>query len=310
MMRALYRGAISVSVIALAAAGPSFAQRPNCDEATVLGLEISGELVAPASVVNQVTEDLAIIRDAYPVVAGIAARRDWYPGMLIVGLTAGAWAQHLAGTYAALDALNDEYGMVVVGQLEFINTLVLASRECSHPMVLDEAYSSLAGVEYAHPDWILGDGASDDITCTYLGWYTFQHAYMSYNGGRPCFHYWIFSVIDGAARLTTEYGDPLSGVGDSDHTAGIKLRQNRPNPFNPATSVSFGLGEAAFVSIDVYDLAGRLVCALFAGDMSAGNHEILWRGQDSRGNAVASGVYVCKIRAGASVDSIKMLLAD
>lgn len=310
MMRALYKGAISVSVMALVTAGPLFAQAqgPICDEATILGLEISGEFVAPASVVNQVTEDLAMIRDAYPVVATITASPDWVPGELLVALTPDAWAQYLAGTYVALDALNDEYGMAVIDRIAFIETLVLASQECSNPSVIDEAYSAQAGVRWAAPNSYLF--SVDDVTCTNLGWYTFEHGWGDCSFGCTSAHYWQFRVIDNAAILINEYGDALSGVGGSYRTAGFELRQNHPNPFNPATSVSFTIGESSSVSIDIYDLGGGLVCTLFAGDMAAGDHEVPWRGQDSRGNDVASGVYVCRVKAGTSVASMKMLLVD
>ena len=308
MMRTWCRDAISVSVMVLATAGPLFAQRPSCDEATVLGLEITGELIAPPQIVNQVTDELAIIRDTYPVVAGITVLPDWAPGMLLVRLTPVAWAQYLAGTYAALNALNDEYGMTVISQVTSGKLLVLASQECSNPIVLMWAYLELAGVEYAEPNGYIGDG--DDITCTSPGWYTFKHGFVDCYAGCVYAHYWQFMVSDNTATLVSEYGAGLSDVEGGDHAGGLELRQNHPNPFNPATSVSFTLGESSFVSIDIYDLGGRLVCTLFAGDMDAGDHEIPWRGQDSSGNAVASGVYFCRLKAGTQVESMKMLLAD
>lgn len=307
-MHALHKSALSVSVIALSIAGPLFAQYPNCGEATVLGLELTGELVAPTDVVSQIARDLAIIRDAYPMAANITVSPSWTPGVLLVGLTDGAWAQYLAGTFTALDALNEEYGLTIAGQIPFIMVLILASQDCSNPTVMVDAYWARPEVMFVEPNNYPHD--VDDITCTALGWYTFKHGWGDCSFGCTQAHYWQFRVIDNAAILVNEYGDTTSGVEDSDRTAGFELRQNHPNPFNPATSVSFALGEASFVSIDIYDLAGRLVCALFAGDMAAGDHEISWRGQDSRGSAVASGVYVCRLKADTSVASMKMLLAD
>lgn len=308
MMRALLLVAMYVSVIVLATAGPLFAQGPDCDDATVLGLEISGQLLAPAAVVNQVIDELAIIRDAFPAVAGITVWRDWVPGQLLVRLAPAAWAQYLAGTYAAFDALNDEYGLVVTSVWTYGRWLTLTSPECSNPLVLREAYLTLDGVEFAEPNGYIGDG--DDITSTHLGWYTFKHGWLDCVAGCSFAHYWQFMVSDNRAILVTQYGDTSSGVGDGQPGAGLELRQNRPNPFNPATSVSFALGEASYVNVDIHDLAGRLVCALFAGDMAAGEHEIPWQGRDDLGNAVASGVYLCRVKAGTAVATIKMLLAD
>jgi hypothetical protein len=308
MMRTWHRGALVVSVIALAIAGPLFAQGPSCGEATVLGLELSGELVAPVSVVSQIAQDLAIIREAHPAVAEITAYPSWAPGMLLVSFTEPAWVEYLAGSYAGLDSLNGEYGMVVAHQYLYVRMILLESQECYNPTVLADAYSTLGGVQNAYVNGTMG--GDDDITCMQLGQYTFEHGYGDCDNGCAYTHYWDFSVIDGVATLVREYGDPLSGVSDGGSTGGIRLRQNHPNPFNPETSVNFALGEAAFVSVDIYDLGGRLVCALFAGDMPAGDHEIAWRGKDSVGNAVASGVYICCLKAGASVVSRKMVLAD
>lgn len=208
MMRAILKGAVAVAVIALAIAGPLFAQYPSCDDATVLGLELSGELVAPADVVSQIAQDLAIVRGAYPVVAAITVLRDWMPGALLVGLTDPAWAQYLAGTFTALDAVNDQYGMTIIGQIPSIKTLKLASQECSNPTVMVDAYWARPEVMYVEPNYNLNDG--DDITCTALGWYTFKHGWGDCAVGCAFSHYWHFRVIDNVATLVSESGDEVS----------------------------------------------------------------------------------------------------
>ncbi len=71
------------------------------------------------------------------------------------------------------------------------------------------------------------------------------------------------------------------------------LEQNRPNPFNPATDISFTLERDGPVSLTVYDLAGRVVDRLASGEMEAGRHTIAWRPREA-----ASGTYVYRLRAG------------
>lgn len=80
---------------------------------------------------------------------------------------------------------------------------------------------------------------------------------------------------------------------------GMRLRQNRPNPFNSRTWVEFALMEASGVSLKVYDLLGRRVQTLFEGGLSPGNHSTFWDGKDYTGATVASGPYVCVMTIGA-----------
>jgi hypothetical protein len=77
------------------------------------------------------------------------------------------------------------------------------------------------------------------------------------------------------------------------------LSQNFPNPFNPRTSVSFSLAEKGPVTITVYDVDGRRVRVLVDEVREAGPHTIVWDGKNDAGQALASGVYFMRYRAGA-----------
>jgi len=84
------------------------------------------------------------------------------------------------------------------------------------------------------------------------------------------------------------------------------LVENSPNPFNPATTISFSLTESRETSLVVYDTLGRTVRILLNGPLPGGKHTIRWDGRDDSGRAVSSGVYICRMRAGAFEKSIKM----
>ncbi len=90
------------------------------------------------------------------------------------------------------------------------------------------------------------------------------------------------------------------------------LFPNYPNPFNPATTISFHLTDQAGVEVTVYDAAGRFVRTLFSGVRSAGVQSVLWNGTGRNGKRVPSGVYICRLDvksgAGAAQKQQKMLL--
>jgi flagellar hook assembly protein FlgD len=71
-----------------------------------------------------------------------------------------------------------------------------------------------------------------------------------------------------------------------------------PNPFNPATTISYGLSEASHVKISIYDIQGSLVTTLQDGKQNAGYHKVIWNTKNSNGSKVSTGIYLYKIIAG------------
>jgi aminopeptidase N len=87
---------------------------------------------------------------------------------------------------------------------------------------------------------------------------------------------------------------PVSPVPGDDTVQRVPatLDQNFPNPFNPVTTISFRLAVPGPIRLSVYDVSGRLVRTLVdQGEMTAGDHEVVWNGQDQTGRAAAAGVY-------------------
>jgi hypothetical protein len=111
----------------------------------------------------------------------------------------------------------------------------------------------------------------------------------------------------------------LSVVDDRDGTWPVRLtlnvvpgsyalHPNFPNPFNPSTTLSFDLPAAGPVSLKVYNLRGQCVHTLAEGPMDAGAHRVVWPGVDGSGEALASGVYFCRLEAGGGTLTRKLLL--
>ncbi len=89
----------------------------------------------------------------------------------------------------------------------------------------------------------------------------------------------------------------------------LALRQNRPNPFNPATTIAFSLPQRMSLTLSIYDISGRRVAQLINGVMQAGPHEVPWAGTNDKGQAVASGVYCYQLKTPYGVETRRMVLA-
>ncbi len=87
------------------------------------------------------------------------------------------------------------------------------------------------------------------------------------------------------------------------------LAQNFPNPFNPITTIEFGLPESQLVELTIYNIDGQRVITLLSEVREAGKHSIRWNGRNAAGNKVGSGVYLYSLKAGAVQINKKMLLA-
>jgi len=88
----------------------------------------------------------------------------------------------------------------------------------------------------------------------------------------------------------------------------MSLSQNRPNPFNPTTVVSYSLGEPGNASVRIVDIAGRQVATLASGWHEAGEHRERWDGLSAAGTPVASGVYLVRLETAHGVLARKAVL--
>jgi hypothetical protein len=108
-------------------------------------------------------------------------------------------------------------------------------------------------------------------------------------------------------------GDPAAVAGTiSDILALIpvelSLDGNYPNPFNPVTTIRFGLPEPRKIRITVINLLGQEIIELVNDWKDIGRHEVQWQGQDHHGRPVASGMYFSVLSDGHKNIVQKMLL--
>ena len=110
----------------------------------------------------------------------------------------------------------------------------------------------------------------------------------------------IYKVF-GFYRSTQGVEEPVSYLKISDLTVS-------PNPSQHKISISFYVPDAREVSINIYDIAGKLVCSLVDGMQETGNHKITWNGKNNNGREVTSGIYFCRLTTGDSETTRKVLL--
>ncbi len=102
--------------------------------------------------------------------------------------------------------------------------------------------------------------------------------------------------------------DVVSGVEHGSMPIPVRLNQNVPNPFNPATMISYEVKTEQAVRLDIFDMSGQLVRHLVSETQSAGSYSKLWDGNDDHGGAVASGLYLYRLSAGEHQVSRRMTL--
>jgi flagellar hook assembly protein FlgD len=100
----------------------------------------------------------------------------------------------------------------------------------------------------------------------------------------------------------------ITGLGDGQVPADYGLHPNYPNPFNPTTTIMYDLPEPVDVRLVIYNIRGERVRELVSEPQTAGRHRIVWDARNSNGEAVATGVYFYKIKAGEFVQTRKMTL--
>ncbi|RLC52094.1 MAG: hypothetical protein DRI23_03665, partial [Candidatus Cloacimonadota bacterium] len=143
-------------------------------------------------------------------------------------------------------------------------------------------------------------------------------------------HYWrlneaygeyIFDETDNTMGIveTAQWiqGIELEPVGNTNNQLPVIKTNltNYPNPFNPATTISFSSNTETTEDTEliIYNLKGQKVKTLecsnsFAAASKKKTHSIIWNGTDQTGNPVSSGIYFAKLKTENQIISHKMLL--
>ena len=165
---------------------------------------------------------------------------------------------------------------------------------------------------------------SDSITFSLSkdGGATYPFALGTVSGGLPVggsatLQFFVdasMTTTQGKIRAVSRNGaSTLIGLSDSLFSVGVPagveadpapaparfvLSTNAPNPFNPITTIHFGLDRSGATTLRVYSVGGTLVRTLVETTLPAGQYHAVWDGRDRAGRPVGSGVYVYRLDQG------------
>jgi len=133
----------------------------------------------------------------------------------------------------------------------------------------------------------------DSIDIDYMGLHYMEHGsfsfYGSINQGR------VDPVL--LCRLLDHQPTEIQESSKKNIPRQIPLIKNFPNPFNPETTIYFTLPEKAHITLRVYNLLGQIVTTLYEGPKTAGNHTIVWNGNNNMGQRMSTGIYLIYLTA-------------
>jgi len=115
--------------------------------------------------------------------------------------------------------------------------------------------------------------------------------------------YWLIKLDSDPAFVTIE----------SDGNEGMLPNQfiilpAYPNPFNPSTTIKYGLENDSHVTIEIYDISGKLISTLLNTQQTQGWHLVTWNGTNQNNKQVPVGIYLSRITSNNEVMTTKLML--
>jgi len=168
---------------------------------------------------------------------------------------------------------------------------------------IDPMFADTLNYDYHLQDCSLAIGAGVDSLEIDGVWYFSPE--MDFEGNyRPCP---IGSMPDiGAYESPLE--EPVSIDNSIVHNTNLHL-ENYPNPFNPSTTITFSVTQySLFVTLEIYNIKGQRVKQLVSTQLSAGQHSVIWHGEDESGKQVSSGIYFYKLNVDGKTEAVKKCL--
>jgi len=123
--------------------------------------------------------------------------------------------------------------------------------------------------------------------------YEYRLADVDYNG----------IVAYHSARKVKVVQTPLPSIIDD-----FTILTAYPNPFNPSTTIRYGLDADSHVKVEIYEITGQLITTLLNIEQTQGWHSVVWNGTNQRGEQAPAGPYLSRIVVGNEVKTTKLML--
>ena len=120
---------------------------------------------------------------------------------------------------------------------------------------------------------------------------------------------YLYAGGDGSGVWRRPLSEIITGMEDEQNSLpqSFSLGQNFPNPFNPSTIIRYQLPLSSNVTLKVFDVLGNEVATLVNEYKSAGSYEVEFNPSFIK-NHPSSGVYFYQLKAGAFIQTKKMLI--
>jgi hypothetical protein len=116
-----------------------------------------------------------------------------------------------------------------------------------------------------------------------------------------------YSVNDQGLSSPPPDGSGPGGGGEV-ASSGPFLGMPEPNPSRDGFSLEFGIAEADWVEVSIYDVTGRQVARLVNDFVSGGEHSLRWRPGENGAPVVSPGLYFLRMVTTASVHTRKLMI--
>jgi hypothetical protein len=134
-------------------------------------------------------------------------------------------------------------------------------------------------------------------------WFTVTDYRGAFVPGLPMDQQWTANWTNFNAQ-NTDYNPTNTGIGDETPVVATRLlAQNKPNPFNPSTLISYTVPSRGYVTLKVYNVNGQEVAALVDGVSPAGTFQITFNAK-----GLTSGVYFYRLTGNGFDETQKMVL--